>query len=108
MTQDGFLIVGLGMNRLQLSGELDRAAVPVLREALESFPGELTLDLSELTFADSVGLQAILERSPGVAITLVGVRPIVMKVLKLMGFLDGRSGLVIEPIWGRHPKSSSA
>ena len=48
---------------LKLSGELDMAAAPRLNEALlldVAQDGELRLDLSELTFLDSSGMNAIL------------------------------------------------
>jgi anti-anti-sigma factor len=98
MTQDRFRIVPLGVNGLRLLGELDLASAPALQEALRRLPAEVTLDLSELTFADSVGLQTILEHGAQAAMTLVGVRPIVMKIFEIAGVLDGRAGPVIEPI----------
>jgi anti-sigma B factor antagonist len=49
---------------LALSGELDIATAPDLEEAVEGLRenggGAIVLDLSELTFMDSTGLQAIL------------------------------------------------
>ena len=45
---------------LRLAGELDMATVSLLRDALEGLPagGSTSLDLAELTFLDSSGLNA--------------------------------------------------
>ncbi len=47
---------------LRLRGEFDAAGAPVLRRCLEELAPEarLTLDLSELTFVDSVGVGVLL------------------------------------------------
>jgi anti-anti-sigma factor len=43
---------------LRLAGELDMSTVQILRDALQSIPteGKVTLELSELAFLDSSGL----------------------------------------------------
>ena len=46
---------------------------------------------------DSTGLHAIFDERHAITVTLVGVRPMVMKILQLAGFLDGRHGLVVIP-----------
>lgn len=57
--------VGDGDIRLALSGELDIATVPHLEDALaaaeDARDGQLTLDLSDLSFIDSTGLRGILQ-----------------------------------------------
>ena len=52
-----------GGNGLKVAGELDLATSSQLTEALRdaSSAGQVTLDLSELTFLDSSGIHAILE-----------------------------------------------
>jgi anti-anti-sigma factor len=53
---------GPGVNRVMLSGELDMATAPQLEEALsDAARGSVAviLDLSELEFMDSTGLQVI-------------------------------------------------
>ena len=48
---------------LRVAGEIDLASVPELREALDGLgdaPGELALDLTQVTFMDSTGLQLLL------------------------------------------------
>jgi anti-anti-sigma factor len=84
-------------NRLKLHGEADISTVSILRIALQGLEGDFTLDLSELTFMDSSGLHAIMDGRRGITVTLVGVRPIIMRVLEVAGFLDGRHGLVVIP-----------
>lgn len=50
-------------NGLKIAGELDVATAARLTEALRDneVPGQLVLDLSELTFLDSCGMRALLE-----------------------------------------------
>ena len=52
-----------GGNGLKVAGELDVATAPQLMEALRDAlsTGQVTLDLSEVTFVDSCGIRAILE-----------------------------------------------
>jgi anti-anti-sigma regulatory factor len=44
---------------LQVAGQLDRASVAQFTEVIESIEGNITMDLSELIFADDVGVDAI-------------------------------------------------
>jgi anti-anti-sigma factor len=90
-------VVPNGENNLRLQGELDLSTVDILRLALKKLPGDFTLDMSELSFMDTSGLHAIFDEREGFTITLVGVRPVVMKILDLAGFLDGRHGLIVIP-----------
>ena len=48
---------------LSLAGELDLAAVPLLVEGLASLgkPGDIRIDLAELTFIDAAGLGAAVQ-----------------------------------------------
>ncbi|MEU9304080.1 STAS domain-containing protein [Streptomyces sp. NPDC048269] len=52
---------------VQVGGEMDVDRAPMLREALRAVitrpecPGEVVVDLSELTFCDSSGLNALLQ-----------------------------------------------
>jgi stage II sporulation protein AA (anti-sigma F factor antagonist) len=62
-------VTGLEVERLEsgrgfrIAGELDLGTVSKLRDALTPFvgDGEVTLDLSELTFIDSTGIHALLD-----------------------------------------------
>jgi anti-anti-sigma factor len=62
---EAFDVVPLEAPRaFRLVGELDLATAPRLHEILRrecALPGDLTLDLSELTFMDSSGLHSILD-----------------------------------------------
>ena len=54
---------GPGVTRVTLAGELDLAAAPQLDDAIADLGRDcvaVILDLSELTFMDSTGLQAII------------------------------------------------
>jgi anti-anti-sigma factor len=45
---------------VHLEGELDLATGPVLEHLLESIEGEVVVDLRDLSFVDSAGLQMLL------------------------------------------------
>ena len=49
---------------LHVAGQLDRASVAQFTEVIESIEGEIALDLSELVFADDVGIDAIRSSAP--------------------------------------------
>lgn len=75
---------------LRLSGDLDLAGLPVVsgavREALETRPVGLVLDLAGVPFCDTVGLRLLLSsaskaRAQGCAIALAAVRPGVAEFL---------------------------
>jgi anti-sigma B factor antagonist len=79
---------------LVLSGELDIATAPELEEAIagvcENGESAVVLDLSELTFMDSTGLQAILAadrlcEKRGHDFWLTGVRGAVRRLFDLTG-----------------------
>lgn len=81
-----------------VSGELDLAGVDALQGALDRAVEEaseiLVVDLSETTFIDSTGLQALIrcERrasAAGLGLVLIGARPQVRRVFELAG-LDTR------------------
>jgi len=91
-----FRVSPLGANGLKLEGELDLAARDVLLDALSRFTGELTLDLTDVSFMDSTGLHAILDRLPSRATILVGVPPHIMKIFKIAG-MDQARGLEMHP-----------
>lgn len=77
---------------IRLAGELDLASTPDLaREvgrALDAHPHSIALDLSDLTFVDSIGAQAILvggerARSRGCQFTVRSPRRHVLRTLQL-------------------------
>ena len=91
-----------GDDILRLEGELDLSTVGHLRSAVEErlpVAGDLVLDMSELHFVDSTGLQEILNLagrlSPG---RIVVRRPsaIVRKLLHVTG-LDNTQRITVEP-----------
>jgi anti-anti-sigma factor len=87
-----------GVVHLRLRGELDLATVPLFESKLEGAAEQaIVLDLSELTFIDVAGLQAVIvaethARTNDQDLTLLdGCRP-VRKLFKLTGhehLLDG-------------------
>lgn len=93
------------VDRVMLSGELDLAAVPAVRrrllDGLERASGSLLVDLSEVTFMDSVGLGALLmaarrchERGMHVVLTAVPRR--IYRLLEITGLTWGVPGLRVE------------
>jgi anti-anti-sigma factor len=78
-----------------LDGEIDLDAVPRLHERVEAAlrvgaPGDVVFDLTECTFLDSSGLQALFGEvrrveAGGRAAKVVGARGVVLRVLQLTG-----------------------
>ena len=58
MEDSTFQVTQVTGGTLRLVGDLDMATVPILHEALQLLPGKghITLDLAELSFLDSSGL----------------------------------------------------
>jgi anti-anti-sigma factor len=78
---------------VRISGELDIAVVAdLLAEVapLTSQPGDMSIDLSRLTFMDSSGLQALLTIARDVRGTLILLdpRPAVRRVFEITGTED--------------------
>lgn len=77
-----------------LAGELDAAAAPQLREAVEGLaeakPKRLVLHVQELHFLASAGLRVLIfarqKMGPGVSIYVVGARGPVLNTLTMSGF----------------------
>jgi anti-sigma B factor antagonist len=80
---------------LAVGGDLDLATAPQLVEAAEKMfaavsGAELTLDLAELRFCDSAGINALIRvrkmsDQHGWALTVVNPQPAVRRVLQLTG-----------------------
>ena len=79
---------------VEISGELDLSGIDALQDALDHAVEEaseiLVVDLSETTFIDSTGLQALIrcERratAAGLGLVLIGARPQVRRVFALAG-----------------------
>jgi anti-sigma B factor antagonist len=79
-----------------LSGELDIAAAPELREALTQIAEEdrdVLVDLEDLTFLDSTGISVLVMackriRSQGGGFSVVGVSDVVRRVLEVTSLLE--------------------
>lgn len=78
---------------LQLSGELDVAGVDRLDEAARDLPpnGQVTIDLSQLSFMDSSGIKALMgldlrSRAESWRLILHDPQPQVLGILKLCDF----------------------
>jgi anti-anti-sigma factor len=75
-----------------LAGELDFAAVPLLFDGLARFgkPGDIIIDLSELTFIDAAGLGAAVhvrntQLANGFDLHIVRANPLITRVFRLGG-----------------------
>ncbi len=80
---------------IHLAGELDLASAPDLLTAifpLTTEPGDLRIDMSELSFMDSSGLQALLTTAQALRgrgeIHLVDAPRAVRRVFEITGTLD--------------------
>jgi len=77
-----------GVAVLTLSGELDIAMAPRVRNRLEDFAGDVELDCSALTFIDSAGINLFVELhhtrvDAGAKLTLVNPPHCVTRLLEL-------------------------
>lgn len=81
-----------GVARIAVTGELDISTVPVLEQHLGSYQadgvGAIVLDLRDLSFVDSTGLQAFLRarnvaEENGHELLLVGAAPTARRVFEL-------------------------
>ncbi|MGH2718752.1 MAG: STAS domain-containing protein [Actinomycetota bacterium] len=96
------VIVRPGSGALRLVGELDISTASLLEEALHeptSLGGDVVLDLSELSFIDSTGLQALLalgrDLGQGGRLVLHSLSPAVARVFELTGLLYDSPFLII-------------
>ena len=77
-----------------LSGELDIAAAPQLRECLQALlPKAVTLDFTDVTFMDSTGIGVLVAaqkraEEAGGCLLVRGVQPAPMKALRVTGVAD--------------------
>jgi anti-sigma B factor antagonist len=81
-----------GVVLLRLEGELDIAAAPAIRGAIDGARAEgrapVVLDFAEVTFVDSAALRELLEgderlRADGAELVLAAPRPVVARLLEL-------------------------
>jgi anti-sigma B factor antagonist len=81
---------------ISISGEIDMATVPQLREALEEAlrqsPPCLVLDLTDLDFCDSSGLALLVavrrRLAPEASLLLAAAKPIVARVFQVTGLTE--------------------
>lgn len=98
-----FEITAHGSTLYFLNGELDIATVPLMELAIGPAldrGGPITLDMTDVTFADSSGIGAIMKsvRSlPTGCIVLHGVQDDVGRVIDLMGIRQGLPALHVIP-----------
>ena len=83
-----------GVARIALSGKLDVASVPVLKEPLTRFEDDgvsaIMLDLRDLTFIDSAGLHAFLQartraKANGHRLVFIRARAQTRRIFELTG-----------------------
>jgi anti-sigma B factor antagonist len=85
---------GKGVATIKLSGELDAAAAPKFKEAIEKVaqakPERLVLLMDQLQFLASAGLRVLIfarqKMGSGVALYVVGSQGPVLNTLKMSGF----------------------
>jgi anti-anti-sigma factor len=92
----GFITREGEVTTIELTGELDIAGVPALREEIERLSGstaQLVIDLGDLTFIDSAGLRLLLLANDLCArrecsLRLLPGPPNVQRVFEISGVLD--------------------
>jgi anti-anti-sigma factor len=94
---------------IKLSGELDSATCRELVERFEQFlddrPGQIAVDLAEVTFIDSAGLRAIImiERAAGEREIAVAIRAPSRPVAELLQITGIREHVELSPRVGEPP-----
>jgi anti-anti-sigma factor len=93
-----------GAVRLAIAGEVDIATAGQLRRAIltaltDVRTEELTVDLDQVTFLDSSGIQALLRghaiaAERGIACRVTNPCPIVRRVMEITGILD----MLVKPL----------
>jgi anti-anti-sigma factor len=80
--EEGHPVVGL-------AGEMDCSSVEAVRRALapivDTQPGRVTIDLSELRFVDSSGLTMLMATAERTSVVLRNPTPIVRQLLEVTG-----------------------
>jgi stage II sporulation protein AA (anti-sigma F factor antagonist) len=85
----------------RLIGVMDISTIEVFEQTAERFgeaAGSVTLDLSDVTFVDSMGVGAVVRAAlalPGGELVIRGARGNVRRTLVIAG-IDGRSGIRLE------------
>ena len=98
-----FAITAHGSALYSMSGELDVATVPLMEVAIEDAVargGPITLDMTDVTFADSSGIGAIMKSVkslPAGCLVLHGVHDEVGRVIEMMGIRKGLPTLHVIP-----------
>jgi anti-anti-sigma factor len=98
-----FEITAHGSALYFLNGELDLATVPLMELAIADGVdrgGHLTLDMTDVTFADSSGIGAIMKSVkslPTGCVVLHGVQDQVGRVIDAMGISQGLPSLHVIP-----------
>ncbi len=72
---------------IELSGEIDLHTRHVLQDALREVDGDspVVIDLTDVTFMDSAGLQVLLSTRRRAPVTIRGARPFLHRVFELAG-----------------------
>ena len=91
----------MSAERLEVSGELDLATAATLldrvRTATAERPEAIVLDLTELTFCDSSGINALIDAQSyaaarGIPLRVVNARQVTRRALEVTGVLPLLSG----------------
>ena len=87
--------------RLEVAGELDLATAPALldrvRAAVAEHPAAIVLDLADLAFCDSSGINALIDAQTyaagtGIPLRVVNARRVTRRALEVTGVLPLLSG----------------
>ena len=102
MTDQGFTVEVNGTRGAILGGELDLSTYDMASRALAPLfdaEGDVTLDMSELTFMDSSGIRLIIQLNQALAdghrLLLLSPTPPVKRILEIAGLAE--LGVSIDP-----------
>ena len=91
-----------GATIVAVAGEVDLATAPELRAALMAVPGDLTVDMAEVSFMDSTGLSALITAQKhtvgsGHRFTVTNESDLVARTMELTGLYDVLHPNGVEP-----------
>ena len=86
------MVIAIVDGVVHVGGEIDLATAPRLDACLDAATGGLRIDLSEVTFVDSIGLRVLLDhhrvqRRRGEVFRIVAMSQPVRRLLQLTGLL---------------------
>ena len=87
---------------MRVSGEIDLATAPSLRECLASVAGDLVVDLTDVSFVDSQAIGLLMAEhkrhvGAGDSLVITGSSPVVLRVFEITRFDQSSTSTATHP-----------